>query len=267
MKYNLGFLQKWSNKITQRVCEIHGIDPNDIEKRALLGYNIKHNDAQIKLAKKEMELFHGSTTEKLIPVLDHGNFHHDFGQGFYLTDNLELAREWAVSYNEDTGYVHGYILDKSKLNILDFRDYNILHWIAEIVSHRNPGTMSRYCKRLIEFLDQYKLDTSDVDVLIGYRADASHFNIIKAFVQNQLDYTLLIPSIIKCESGTQICLKTNKAFDNLETTGALERIDKLFATNYNSRDLIVRMTLDKIVNSSKNTLDITYNSIMEGSYV
>ena len=264
MKLNLGFLQKWSKTITDRICEINHVDPNDIQKRAILGYNINHPDTPIRKAPKEVELFHGSIEERLIPVLTHGNFNHDFGQGFYLTDNLELAREWSVSYDNNEGYVHGYVLNLDDLKVLDFREYNILHWIAEILSHRNLYTMSRYCKRLVDFLQKYKLDTSNVDVLIGYRADASHFNIIKAFIQNQLDFSLVNKALVTCESGTQYCLKTTNAFSKLKTTGALERIDSIFNSNYTNRDLGIRIMLDKLVHSHSNTLETTYASLMEG---
>ena len=265
MKYNTGFLKKWGQRVSQRICEIHGIDPEDTEARALLGYNIENGDAQIQRTAKISELYHGSDQEMLKPVLEHGNYRHDFGQGFYLTNSLELAREWAVSYNNATGYVHGYLLNTTRLNILDLREYPFQHWMAEIISHRNNKSMSRYFHNLQLFIEKYKLDTTDVDVIIGYRADSSHFNIIKAYMQNQLDATLIPKALQKCEAGVQYCLKSPEAFESLAASQVMERIDSVFSQVYHTRDLNVRIHLDKLINSKFNTLEQTYSSLMEVS--
>ena len=41
-------------------------------------------------------LFHGSPYESVTPEYGLGNDKHDYGRGFYLTANVELAKEWAV---------------------------------------------------------------------------------------------------------------------------------------------------------------------------
>ena len=43
-----------------------------------------------------MILFHGTSNREVIPQFGLGNEKHDYGKGFYLTDNLDLAKEWAV---------------------------------------------------------------------------------------------------------------------------------------------------------------------------
>jgi len=40
-------------------------------------------------------LYHGSAAEDIIPTFGLGDDHHDYGRGFYLTDDESLAREWA----------------------------------------------------------------------------------------------------------------------------------------------------------------------------
>ena len=42
----------------------------------------------------DLVLFHGSAAESVTPVFGLGNDHHDYGRGFYLTDDLALAKEW-----------------------------------------------------------------------------------------------------------------------------------------------------------------------------
>ena len=41
-------------------------------------------------------LYHGSQNKDVFPQFGLGDDKHDYGRGFYLTPNLELAKEWAV---------------------------------------------------------------------------------------------------------------------------------------------------------------------------
>lgn len=41
-------------------------------------------------------LYHGSPNETILPPFDKGNDKRDYGRGFYLTDDVDLAKEWAV---------------------------------------------------------------------------------------------------------------------------------------------------------------------------
>lgn len=41
-------------------------------------------------------LYHGSPEKEIFPRFGLGDERHDYGKGFYLTDSLELAKEWAV---------------------------------------------------------------------------------------------------------------------------------------------------------------------------
>lgn len=57
-------------------------------------------------------LYHGSPEKKFTPEYGKGNDKHDYGRGFYLTDNKELAQEWAVCIPDTiSGWVHKYELD------------------------------------------------------------------------------------------------------------------------------------------------------------
>ena len=55
-------------------------------------------------------LYHGS--EQIIeePTFGKGKANNDFGQGFYCTENEDLAKEWAVS-SLRSGFVNRYTLD------------------------------------------------------------------------------------------------------------------------------------------------------------
>ena len=40
-------------------------------------------------------LYHGTPNEFVTPQYGYGEDKHDYGKGFYLTENIELAKEWA----------------------------------------------------------------------------------------------------------------------------------------------------------------------------
>ena len=68
-------------------------------------------------------LYHGTPDKIVTPTYGLGEDRHDYGRGFYLTENVNLAREWAVCRpDEVNGWVHKYELDCSELKILDFEE-------------------------------------------------------------------------------------------------------------------------------------------------
>ena len=86
---------------------------------------------------RKITLYHGTPDKIVSPVFGRGNDKHDYGRGFYLTDNLELAKEWAVCRpNEINGWVHKYELDINGLKILDFQEGDVLNWLAELMKHK-----------------------------------------------------------------------------------------------------------------------------------
>nr|MCR4893159.1 DUF3990 domain-containing protein [Eubacteriales bacterium] len=77
-------------------------------------------------------LYHGTPDKDVIPTYGLGDDKHDYGRGFYLSEDIELAKEWAVCRpNETNGWVHKYELETSGLKILDFQKKDVLAWLAE----------------------------------------------------------------------------------------------------------------------------------------
>ena len=75
----------------------------------------------------EIVLYHGSFNKVVVPQYGLGETKHDYGKGFYLTENVELAKEWAVCRPDETnGWVHKFELDTKDLKVLDFQQYNVL---------------------------------------------------------------------------------------------------------------------------------------------
>ena len=80
----------------------------------------------------KITLYHGTADKIVTSTFGLGNDRHDYGNVFYLTDDIELAKEWAVCRpNEKNGCVHTYTLDINNLNIFDFQKVDILTWLAE----------------------------------------------------------------------------------------------------------------------------------------
>lgn len=66
-------------------------------------------------------LYHGSLEIISTPMYGQGKVYNDYGQGFYCTESLELAKEWSCAERED-GYVNQYEMDETGLLILNLME-------------------------------------------------------------------------------------------------------------------------------------------------
>ena len=84
-----------------------------------------------------MVLYHGSSEIVGQPIFGQGKTYNDYGQGFYCTEHIELAKEWACTEGVD-GYVNKYELNMDNLRVLNLSsgEYSILHWLALLVTYR-----------------------------------------------------------------------------------------------------------------------------------
>jgi len=166
---------------------------------------------------KEKILYHGSAKIIQKPEYGKGNPHNDYGTGFYCTENLPLAREWAVTGTEN-GYVNQYTLRLGGLKILNLSsgEYTILHWLALLLNNRSLQRSTPLAKRAIEFLtENYLPDLSGYDAVIGYRADDSYFSFARAFAGNEISLAQLGYAMKLGKLGEQFVLKSPKAFSAL----------------------------------------------------
>jgi hypothetical protein len=70
-------------------------------------------------------------------------------------------------------------------------------------------------KDLRQELIDNKIDISEYDVIIGYRADDSYFSYIREFLDNRMYIETLEQSMKLGDLGIQICIKSKKAYDRL----------------------------------------------------
>ena len=131
-------------------------------------------------------LYHGSPEIVRTPEYGKGKPYNDYGQGFYCTESLDLAKEWACGENTD-GFVNRYEINPAELKILNLSSerYTILHWLALLMKYRSIRVSTPTMKRGIEWLTEHYLpEIEQYDAIIGYRADDSYFSFARAFVNN-----------------------------------------------------------------------------------
>lgn len=174
-----------------------------------------------------MILYHGSENIIKTPYLGGGKKNNDYGQGFYCTREVELAKEWACTECV-SAYVNKYELDMTDLNVLDLstKKYSTMHWLALLMEYRKIRVATPVMKRAMEWMIQhFSVDIDDYDVIIGYRADDSYFSFARAFISNQISVVQLSYVMQLGELGVQYVLKSEKAFDALKYIG-FETVDR-----------------------------------------
>ena len=166
-------------------------------------------------------IYHGSKDIIEKPKFGKGKPYNDYGLGFYFTENLALAKEWAVDIGRD-GYANIYEIDDSRLSVLNLNDeqYTILHWLAILLENRHfdsPSSLSHEAKEYI--LNNFSVDYKSYDVIVGYRADDSYFSFAQDFLNGTISYRQLNNAMHLGNLGQQFVLKSKKAFDLISFIG------------------------------------------------
>lgn len=211
-------------------------------------------------------LYHGSPNKKITPTFGCGEEKHDYGKGFYLTEDRKLAKEWAVCRpNEQNGWLHQYELEMDDLKVLDFEKLGILSWLAELMKHRDASDSKRYRVLAKKFVQKYGLDTVGFDVIKGWRADASYFFIAKEFVRDNVDIDILERLLRLGDLGIQYCIKSKKAYSKLkEIPNSLLSVSyDEFNKKYNQRDIEARTNMRNLINSDENKVIKVFSTLIE----
>lgn len=216
----------------------------------------------------ELLLYHGSDNQFMKPKFGFGSPVQDYGLGLYTTQDIELAKEWAVGYRECEGWVHSFRVDTTGLNIFNFKDskVSVFSWLAELTYNRAAYDSRKYLQNCRRLQAMYKLDLADYDIIIGWRADASYFDVAKAFLLGDLDYHLFERALRAGNLGIQICIKSERAFKRLTRVDDPLSVDKAVYTNaYYERDSNARQLFDELLNSPENdNLNYGIDSILAG---
>ena len=209
-------------------------------------------------------VYHGS--EKIIekPEYGLGSLHNDYGRGFYCTREVALAKEWACSKGND-GYANSYELDYSGLLVLNLNsdDYSILNWLALLAENRTYWQQGSISKEAKDYIKQnFLIDISGYDVIIGYRADDSYFLFAQDFVSGTISLGKLSEAMRLGRLGEQIVLKSKKAFDRIKYIGNELALAEEYSIKKANRDALARRAYRQTKAASADINDIYILDIM-----
>ena len=193
-------------------------------------------------------LYHGSDHIVEMPVFGEGKSYNDYGRGFYCTEHVELAKEWACATGGD-GYANRYQLDMAGLSVLNLnaQEYNILNWLAILLENRKFNVAEGLPQRAKTYiLENFNVDYKKYDVIIGYRADDSYFSYAGDFVNGTLSLSDLSEAMRLGKLGEQVVLKSRKAFEALTFIEGIKAPREEYFAKYKQCDEEARGKYSKI---------------------
>ncbi len=183
-------------------------------------------------------LYHGSSKIIEKPVYGEGKTWNDYGRGFYCTQNKELSKEWSCPDNND-GFSNCYEIQIDDLKILNLqdRDFNILHWLTILIQNRKFDLDTPIMRQADFYLkNNFSIDLTNFDAIIGYRADDSYFSFARAFLSNAISLEQLKISMKLGKLGEQFMLKSSKAFDLIKFSGYEIAEARIYSSRRKKRD-------------------------------
>lgn len=213
---------------------------------------------------KQLIIYHGSVSVVKEPKYGLGKPYNDYGLGFYCTQSKELAKEWAVT-DDQNGYANQYCLEISDLKILDLsKTGNVLHWITLLLKNRVFSLKSAIARSGKEYLiKHFSLPIDQYDVVKGYRADDSYFSYANGFLNNTISIRQLKEALRLGKLGEQIVLMSPKAFSKIKFLGYEEAKSIIYYPLRKARNDQAREEYAKSVFDIKED-DIFLNDIIKG---
>ena len=190
----------------------------------------------------KLTIYHCSSKIIERPDFGTGNPHNDYGLGFYCTESMELAKEWASSTETD-GFANQYQLNLTGLSTLSLTsgDYHILNWLSVLLENRRfriDGAIAQQAKAYIS--ENFSVDYKQYDIIRGYRADDSYFSFANAFLNNTISVTQLEKAMVLGKLGEQIVLISQKAFASIEFENAIPAPNEIYLPKKLARDTAAR---------------------------
>lgn len=164
-----------------------------------------------------LTLFHGSDHIVEAPTFGAGKPYNDYGRGFYCTEHLDMACEWAVGFDHD-GFANEYRFDLDGLRIIDLNapEFTVLHWLSVLLQNRWFDVRAPLANEARAYLiARFDVDLSAADVVTGYRADDSYFTFAQDFINGAISYRQLSNAMRLGEMGTQVMVRSERAFKRL----------------------------------------------------
>ena len=209
-------------------------------------------------------IYHGSVNIIKKPIFGYGKIHNDYGLGFYCTEDIELAKEWAVNKIQN-GFANKYELELDGLKTLDLNQpqYCVMHWLALLLNNRTFQTQYPLAQDAKEYiLKTFLIDVNEYDVIIGYRADDSYFAFANDFINGAISYRQLCYAIKLGDLGQQIVLKSEKAFNQISFLEAIPVEHGIYYPKKNQRDIKARQDYISSKTAKREKGDIYINQIL-----
>jgi len=181
----------------------------------------KENATLVKRGLVYMEkiIYHGSQNVIAKPQYGYGKPYNDYGLGFYCTEAIGMAKEWAVDRMHD-GYANIYSIDTEGLDTFRLDDYTMLHWLTVLLENRSFEVSTPLARAAKEYLlENFNTAYKQADIIIGYRADDSYFSFAQDFLTGAISYRQLQNAMQLGKLGLQFVLKSPLAFERLQYIG------------------------------------------------
>ena len=199
-----------------------------------------------------IDIYHGSVNIVEKPLFGAGKLYNDYGRGFYCTEHVELAKEWACSLGHD-GYANHYQLDMTGLSVLNLNgpEYNILNWLTILLENRKFNVADGMPQRAKAYLlENFKIDYKRYDIIVGYRANDSYFSYAGDFVNGTLSLSDLSEAMRLGKLGEQVVLKSERAFEALTFVEPIKALCEEYFAKYKLRDEEARDKYKQIASKS-----------------
>jgi hypothetical protein len=153
-----------------------------------------------------------------MPEFEHkgGKAYNDYGLGYYMTRDKDLAGEWATLATGTDGYINEYSLDTDGFNMLYLDKEDIKHWIAVLMRYRKGNYEDELYDVIDAFCAKYLIGVNAYDVILGWRADDSYFAFVEDFALGLLSLENLQKAMKFGDLGQQVCLKSKLSFDRIK---------------------------------------------------
>ena len=90
---------------------------------------------------KKLRYFMELQSRIVVPTYGLGEKKHDYGKGFYLTDNSGILQRNGLFVNlmmKMAGFINMNWIP-TELKILDLQEKDVLSWLAELMKHRDAS--------------------------------------------------------------------------------------------------------------------------------
>ena len=155
-------------------------------------------------------IFHGTLNPDLKPVYGGGMDYHDYGNGFYCTEELEAAKEWACQH-EGVSMAYGYAYDLyiDRLSpLLNLNTMEPMYWLSALAQYRfgrNEPNARRV--RRLAFVEAFPMNCEEYEVIEGWRANDRYFAFLRYFLNSDISYESVVQAMKLGDLG--VCCKTS----------------------------------------------------------